>query len=490
MAILLRTAPAKPSGAISRALGRTPRRLMMLGAALEAAVAVFIAVLISGMSGTDDGMAALSAKAAEAKAADDLYLHLTDMDAQAADALLVGYHPTGSVPREVSAATDMGTYDAERSAADADLQLLGLNPALAAQVRALLDALGGYESLIGQAVYVDQGTLSEAPAAPPRPALGLYEQATASMHRDILAAASQIRDEDDREINASYSAARDSASLEAALVAVLGVLLLALLIGADRYLSRRFRRVFAPALALAALTVATVTATAVADFVAATHDYQVAKQDAFDSVSALTNAEAISYDANADESRWLLDRSGTYQAGFFADADRIAHMYALDAGTAAKDPASYYSALEAATTRLTLNGSQNTDSHVEIGGYLGSELANITFDGEARAAYDTADAFNTYIQIDSTIRGQANSGDLTTAVNIDIGTAPGDSNSSFDAYIKALRNVVDINQGAFTAAISDGESGLSAWSWLSYLVGTALLALIAAALYPRLREYR
>ena len=490
MAILLRTAPAKPSGAISRVLGRTPRRLMMLGAALEAAVAVFIAVLISGMSGTDDGMAALSVKAAEAKAADDLYLHLTDMDAQAADALLVGYHPTGSVPREVSAAADMGTYDAERSAADADLQLLGLNPALAAQVRALLDALGGYESLIGQAVYVDQGTLSEAPAAPPRPALGLYEQATASMHRDILAAASRIRDEDDREINASYHSALDSASLEAAFVAVLGVLLLALLIGADRYLSRRFRRVFAPALALAALTVATVTATAVADFVATTHDYRVAKQDAFDSVSALTNAEAISYDANADESRWLLDRSGPYQAGFFANADGIAHLYALDAGTAAKDPASYYSALEAATTTLTLDGSQNTVSHVELGGYLGSELGNVTFGGEARAAYDAADAFNTYIQIDSTIRSQANSGDLATAVNIDIGTAPGDSNSSFDAYIKALRKVVDINQGAFTAAIGDGESGLSVWSWLSYLVGTALLALIAAALYPRLREYR
>lgn len=462
----------------------------MLGAALEAAVAVFIAVLVSGMSGADDGMAALSAKAAEAKATSDLYLRLTDMDAQAADALLVGYHPTGSVPRDVSAPTDMGTYDAQRSAADTDLQLIGLNPALAAKVKGLLDALGAYESLIGQAVYIDQSTDAEKPAAPPQAALVLYEQATASMHRDILATASRIRDEDDQEIGDSYTSARDAAFSYAALDALFGLLLIALIVGANRYLSLNFRRVVAPALALAAVIAATVTASAVSGLLSTAQDYRVAKQSAFDSVSALTNAEAVSYDANADESRWLLDRSGPFQDDFFADVDRIAHVDGVVAAAAAENPDSYYNGLNTAISGLGLNAEWNTVSGVQLGGYLGSELSNITFDGEAESADTAANAFNAYIQIDGRIRGFADSGDLATAVNIDIGRLPGDSNYQFDAYIKALQNVAGLNQSAFTAAIADGETGLSAWSWLPYPTLAVLLGLVAAALYPRLREYR
>ena len=492
MAILLHTGPAKRTAAVGRALGGTPRRLITLGAALEAAVAVFIAVLISGTSGADDGMSALVAKAAEAKATNDLYLRLTDMDAQAADALLVGYHPTGSVPREVGAAADMGTYDAERSTADADLQTIALNPALAAKVRALLDALGGYESLIGQAVYIDQNTRSEAPAAPPPAALALYERATTAMHRNILAAASQIRDEDDREINGSYASARDAAIIYAIVVGFLGLLLIALIVGANQYLNLKFRRIVGPALALAALIAATVTASAVSGLASTAHDFRVAKQNAFDSVSALTNAEALSYDANADESRWLLHPSAAFQADFFTDADRIAHVDGVIAAAAAQNPDSYYDGLDAATIDLSLDAASNSVSVSgdRLGGYLGSELDNITFTGEAQGADAAANAFNAYIQIDSSIRHFEQTGDPTTAVNIDIGMFPGDSNYSFAAYIKALQHVVDINQAAFDAAAADGETGLSAWSWLPYVAGAFLLALVGAALYPRLREYR
>lgn len=488
MAILLHTGPAKRTTAVGRALGRTPRRLIMLGAALEAAVAVFIAVLISGMSGADDGMSALAAKAAEAKATNDLYLRLTDMDAQAADALLVGYRPTGSVPREVSAAADMGTYDSERSAADADLQTIGLNPALAAKVRALLDALGSYESLIGQAVYIDQNTQNEAPAAPPPAALGLYESATAAMHRDILAAASQIRDEDDREINGSYASARDAAIIYAIAVGLLGLLLTALIVGANQYLNLKFRRIVGPALALAAVIAVSVTASAVSGLVGTAQDFRVAKQNAFDSVSALTSAEAVSYNANADESRWLLDRSPAFQADFFADADRIAHVGGVAADAAARNPGPYYTGLNLATTDISLD--RNSVSGVRLGGYLGSELDNITFAGEAQGADEAVNAFNAYIQIDSSIRRFAEAGDLTTAVNIDIGMSPGDSNYDFAAYIKALRHVVDINQAAFDGAVADGHAGLAVSSWLPYAAGVCLLALVGAALYPRLREYQ
>jgi hypothetical protein len=40
-----------------------------------------------------------------------------------------------------------------------------------------------------------------------------------------------------------------------------------------------------------------------------------------------------------------------------------------------------------------------------FGGLTGTELKNVTFSDEARCAYDSAMAFNEYIQDDGTIRG-------------------------------------------------------------------------------------
>lgn len=490
VANIMRNQPAGLPTGIRRALAQTPRRLNLLGAVLAAAVAAFIAVLISGMSGADDGMSAISSKAAEAKATNDLYYHLNDMDAQAANALLVGFHPTGAVPREVGAAADMATYESERSAVDADLQLIGLNPALAAQDRTLLDALGAYESAIAQAVYIDQTTNAEKPAAPPPAALALYEGATASMHRDILTAARAIRTEDQQEIDASYTAAHDGVIAYAINIPVLGALLIAFLVGVNQYISRRFRRTVGPALAFAAVTVVAVAASAAVSLGNAAHQYRVAKQSAYDSISALTNAKAVSYDANAAESRWLLDRSASYQDGFFTDVDQIAHLTDVDAGAAAANPSLYYTSLNTAATGLSVDGTLNSVSGVAFSGFLGNELNNITFAGEAQGAYDTADAFNKYVQDDATIRKFADDNDLADAVTFDIGVAAPDSNYYFGAYVDSLQKIIDINQSAFTAAVGDGENGLSAWSWLPYVVGPALLALIALALYPRVREYR
>jgi hypothetical protein len=79
--------------------------------------------------------------------------------------------------------------------------------------------------------------------------------------------------------------------------------------------------------------------------------FKRAKQDAFDSINALTRARAISYDANADESRWLLDRNAALQGGFFAKASQIAAVPGVDGPSAAADPRSYYDGLASAVSR-------------------------------------------------------------------------------------------------------------------------------------------
>jgi hypothetical protein len=501
---LVRTEPARYVATVRRVLSATPRRLIALGTALAAAVLIFVIILATGMSDARGGFSAISARAAEATTADNLYSTLNDMDAQAANALLVGYQPTAPVPEAVSAQAAAAAYEVDRDSVDFDLQQLGLNPALASQQTTLLDALGSYESCISRALYVDQHATDEAPAAPPTAALDLYKLGLDTLRIRVLPAAAAVRVEDKREIDNSYTGAHDTAVGYTSALVVAGVLLLVFLAAANQYLSRRFRRIVGPALVLAAVTVLSATAFGAGDLGNAAHQYKVAKLNAFDSVSALTTAKAFSYDANANESRWLLiltaaakdaapadstqdgALANSTQHAFFADATQIAGGF--DGAVAQPEP--YYHALDAATSALTLDTAANTVSGVTLGGYLGSELNNITFDGEAPDAVDAERAFDQYVHDDSTLRNDADSGNTSAAVNFDIGLSKGQSNYDFGRYINDLQKVIDLNQSAFEAAVADGQNSLSAWSWLAYFIGALLMALVGVALFPRLREYR
>lgn len=486
----LRTGPGGRASPVRRAFSGAPGRLIALGAGLVAAVVVLIAVVAAGMAGARGAVSANATKAAEVGAANDLVAHLSDMDAQAANALLVGFNPAVPVPAIVGASAAMRTYETDRIDVDHELQLIGLNPALAAADARLLDTLGVYESMIGQAIYIDQNTRDQSPAAPPGGALALYERASNTMREDLLTHAAGIRDQDRREIDERYGSAHGSANAYTVAIVALGALTLALLIGAHLHLSRAFRRIITPALVLAALVVIPVTACAATDLSHEAHDYEIAKVDAFDSLSALTNAEAASYGLNADESRWLLDRLPQNQQGFYTSADQIARVSGLSAEQAAADPATYYNGLADAVDSLTMNPTRNTVTGVTISGVLGVKLGSIVFGGEAQRAYDAFLAFRHYIHDDLTIRQNASAGDVPAAVAFDVGQRQGNANYDFSLYTGDLQKTIDINEHAFTAAVSASQSSLAVWTWLPYLIGVLLLALITAALHPRLREYR
>ncbi|MBO1335669.1 hypothetical protein [Streptomyces sp. VRA16 Mangrove soil] len=98
------------------------------------------------------------------------------------------------------------------------------------------------------------------------------------------------------------------------------------------YVARRFRRVLNPGLlaaTLCALLAVTVGAQALA---ADSAQLRGARRDAFDSVVALARARAIAYDANADESRYLLDkeRRTSYEDRFFAKAQKLYGLRGAD----------------------------------------------------------------------------------------------------------------------------------------------------------------
>ena len=473
--------------------GDTPSQLKLLTAALVLLGLVLGLVAALGLLRDSSSVNSLKSRTTEVSATRDLYYRLNDMDAQAANLLLVGYHPAAGfhVPASVDAQASYETYNKDRSAADADLELIAENPRLNAEASSLLDTLGSYEADIADAFYIDEQVVNQQPATPPATALSEYEQASTLLHGSMLNASQTITDQDSSAVDSSYSA--DHYAVSAFGYAVLGVALLtvlALFLG-NRYYARKFRRrvSWLAVGAVVALVAGLIGLTTQLDEASHLH---VAKQEAYDSIYALVGAQAVSDDANADESRWLLeDRSAGLQTSFFQQASQVAGLAGVSVSQAAADPSLYYSALSASVGKLGVNSAANTVSGVTVQGFLGTELDNVTFPGEAEAAYSATQDFNTYIQDDEKIRADADSGNLAGAVSIDIGLSAGQSNFDFNAYMTALEKVIQINTRYFNAAVSAGQSGLGATAWAELVIAELLLlAFITQAGYLRLREYR
>ncbi|MCC9306152.1 hypothetical protein LN042_03350 [Kitasatospora sp. RB6PN24] len=249
----------------------------------------------------------------------------------------------------------------------------------------------------------------------------------------------------------------------------------------QRLLAVRFHRVLNPP--LAAVTLLTVLTAAAGLTLASRAESHliVAKSNAYDSVIALSRARAVAYDMNADESRYLTDpaRADSYQQSFLDKSQSIAR---LDGAT-----------IDSYDAELAQAADRHRADHrtVPFGGYLGTELDNITFPGEQDAAEDLLTAFQQYEKDDRTIRGLRNQGRLKDAVTFDTGTASGQSDADFDQLSRALDDVLAINQHALGQAVTDADDDLGLDVALTGgLALTAALALTALGVRPRLREFR
>jgi hypothetical protein len=400
------------------------------------------------------------------------------MDAQVANVLLVGGDTTLAADR----AQDLEIYGSDRATADADLtQALatsGGNAAAQRELRSALDGVGQYEALAADALLTDQQARSPVGRAPAA-SLAYYQQATDLMRTSILPSVSSLTNVSAAKLDASYSDGTSTAWTTVGLVIAAGVALIAILVGLQLYLSARYRRLVNPALVAATLVGVALVITATTRLSAEAGHLKVAKQDAFDSILALTQARAVSYNGNADESRYLVDpaRAAQYQQSFLAKSQQLADVgnvgiFGYDAALA---------------TDIRAYDGDNSD--VRFGGYLGTEFRNITFPGERAAAVRTLLAYQVYERDDRKLRALAKT-NLPAAVAFDIGTAPDQSDGAFNTYGADLSSVIAINSAAFADAIQAGQGDTATWNVVFPAVGAVLLAgLVLAGVRPRLAEY-
>jgi hypothetical protein len=408
-----------------------------------------------------------------------LYYAVNDMDAQVGNVLLTGDDPALAADRQ----QDLALYASDRRHAEQDLQQVAVTAAddAAAQraVSTVLDALGRYEALAADAILLNQRGHDPAGHASAT-TLNYFQQATDLMSTTVLPAAASLTTANAGALALSYNQDRSAAASGRVLVLVLGLAVAGALLGIQVFLAARYRRLVNPALAVAAVLAFGLAIAGAVQLGAQAGHLKVAKSDAFDSIIALTQARAVSYDANADETRFLVDpdRAAAYQDAFLRKSLELVNVghvgiFSYDAALAA-DISAY----------------QADHADVRFGGYLGTEFRNITFTGERAAATRALLAYQVYERYDRKLRAMAQT-NLAQAIAFDIGTSPGQSDWAFNRWDSALGSVITINENAFTSAIADGHTTGSPWIALIPALGTALIVgLTIAGARPRLAEYR
>lgn len=458
--------------------GTVPARLRLLRAATALlATALAVLLLLAGLAAEDTWDDVAGRHAPRTTSAADLNLALNDMDAQAAN-ILLSSGKAGEGRLETPYAKAVELYGAARRAVGRDLRTL----AVAAQgdraeertVESLTDDFAVYQELIGRALENDGRAGGKADA------LADYRTATDLLQRQLLPEARTLVTANDTAFEAEYGAARSALAAQLTAALALGVLLLVVLGVLQWYLTRRFRRVVNPGVLVGTVCALLAVVLGAQVLAASAEHLRTARRDAFDSVVALSRARAIAYDANADESRYLLDpgRRDRYEKAFW---DKSQQLYGIEGATL-----STYDVDISATWRAY----ENDHEDLRFTGEFRRELDNITFAGERAAAEWTVEAYAVYQRDDRTIRALLAAGREREAVEFCISWEPGMSNAHFGEWMTALDEVTDINRRHFASSVSQGRgtvSGLLPWT------GGLLLAaagLTAVGLRPRLAEFR
>ena len=339
------------------------------------------------------------------------------MDAQLAAVLLMGREQSLGEGRDRRSAVRRAAVRGEpRPAAGRDAGRR--DPAEQQTARSILDALGRYERLAGQALLLD-GQQSHA-AGPPGPAVtALYRQATDIMKLDVLPKAYNLTLDNGTTVRRTYESKHSSVLTGRVWVGLAGLLVILLLVALQLYLTKNFRRLINPVLALATVGALVFVVATIGVLSAEARHLQKAKDDGFDSVLSLSRARAINNFANADETRYLLDpgRADTYEQVYLDKSQEILYVPAGNLGT-------YYSQLDQAVSRRS--------------GYmvfLGKESSHVSLPGQREAVDATVSAYQRVQHDDQNIRAQAASaGGRHDAIVTRMGRASQD----FQAYDKSL----------------------------------------------------
>jgi hypothetical protein len=407
-------------------------------------------------------------------AAEEMKAWLADMDSEAANGLL-------DKPDDTKPTAD--SYEQRRLQVNGNFIAAAKNityPEEEDILKRLLNQFGPYEEAVARARLLHRrGDEKAAPEEYRRAHAIMAQQGDKISDKGLIAAADALDHVNDQQLVTRYTAEQRSAGWFLAGVVLPGLAMLGTLAALQVLLYHRAHRVFNPALLGATALAGGFLIYVVSSFATVGHDLKWAKEDAFDSIGALWRARADAYDANGEESRWLLDAK-EHEAHENAFREKVGRLVTLPPGMT-------YPQLVAAVRKLRLPG-EVARLPQGFEGHLAKELRNITFDGEEEAAKDMLAKFGDYLAIDDKIRQLEAENKHREAVQLCTGYRAGESNWAFKQFDDVLEKVLKINDGEFHHAVTEGQGALPR-SDVAAMVLLAVAVLTYLGLRPRLLEY-
>jgi hypothetical protein len=434
----------------------TPVRLRIWTVSIVAAALALLAAAGIGLTQLRGEVREISASSAPlAATASDLYFALSDLEAQVARLVMID-NASSLSDNQLDA---LLTYQRRSAEVDADIQQIlnaAANDTDRATARRLLDEVALYRQLAWEALAVERQETPTEPGTLPPAALGYYTSATNVLHFSLLPTAKLLRESSRDALNRSYADQRSTATWGVALTVVLGLGLLVLLVFVQVRLTARTHRLVNAPLVLATLVTLGLVACASFVFLDETNRLSSARDNHFTPYLNLTQAQAVSYDAAADTSRYVLSGNLTYY-----DQDFTRKSDCLAKG-----------------------GACGRDSDVLSGGLTtGSGLT----DAQAK---DLLGRWQAYQRDHERIVFLANSGESGPAIAKLTGIRRGDATFDFFYFDTAVTNLVAQRRAAFDGAMREAGDEVAVWPVLSVVLMAAVALLVPLGMRPRLSEYR
>jgi hypothetical protein len=436
----------------------TPRILQTALASIWVSSLLFFCLALSGVNLRQQALRTISQNIApNVVAAQRIKANLSDMDATAADILLLPHNAQQEQcddryeARRTEVSESLASVVQEGHHSEAEYQA----------IRTLSAALGTYENDVAVARLLHlRGQLGSRL---------VFRVTHSEMHDTLLPSADAFGKVVRDELEDAYRRREANATIMRALVWIAGLLSIVSLIVTQGFLSHRMHRTLNPGLLGATgLTIVLLIYTQ-SLYSNDEKTLQTAKKS-FASVMNLWQTRALAFDADAEESRWLMDtpQAPQYEQAYFAQSGLI---LTLPAGKP-----------------IGVNLSQEPLAN-DATGSLATTVRSANADSARAMAQAMLLAYGAFVETDGRLRALEQKGDHSGAVNFCIGRQPGQHDWAFTQFDAALDKMLTEDQSAFHSAVTHGLSRFAVYDVLAAIALLGILALSGIGLKARLQEY-
>ncbi len=451
--VATRPRPARSSDSAEATTSRlsTPARLRIWTVALTVAAVALLAVTSTGIVRISHQVTAIgNHDAPQAATASDLYFVLSDLDAETASLLMLGNSSTLSINELDS----LRTFEQRQAEVDVDLQQAELATTSAterAELSRFAAALTLYRQWVSMALTVEQQSADQVAGQPPSSSLGYYAEASTVLRAQLLPLAASLRQTNASDLDESFSAERTTSNLAIVATLIVGVALLVALVLFQRRLARTHRRILNPSLVLATLATAALVVGCCVLFGSETSTLRQAQNDEIRPYLALTQAQAVTYDASGDASRYLIE----------SDPHLVATDFAAKAAC------------------LRSGGSCGSSTTLPSGG-----LASIS------GRTDVVQLWDAYAADFAHVVSLSDSGQRGAAISVITGLSAGDGAIDLYRYNRTVDEITVAERSAYTQQLLNAQRTLRFWPEIPAAAMILTIALIGLGVRPRLAEYR